>query len=58
MNTRFRCAAPAQNIATSQASYESWREPASFPAERLVVFAEHSVSPLTATAGDCFGGVR
>ena len=31
MSTRFRCVAPAQSIANSQASCASWPEPASFP---------------------------
>ena len=31
MITRFRCIAPAQSIATLQASCMNWREPASFP---------------------------
>ena len=31
MNTRFRCVAPAPNIANWRASFASWRVPASFP---------------------------
>src|SRR5262245_36322 len=54
MNTRSRCAMPAQSIATSQASCGSWPESASFPdpGETYCSLLDHSISePPTSTVG-------
>jgi hypothetical protein len=54
MNTRFRCTAPAQSIAISQASCTSWPEPALFPdpGEAYCGLPHHSIAePSTSTAG-------
>ena len=54
MNTRYRCVAPARNIATSQASCANWSEPMSFPdpAEAYCGLRDHSTAERpTSTAG-------
>jgi hypothetical protein len=54
MNTRFRCVAPARNIATLQASCASWPEPVCFldPGEAYCGSRDHSIAePPTSTAG-------
>jgi hypothetical protein len=61
MNTRYRCVAPAQNIATSQASCANWPERASFPdlGEAYCDLRDHSIAERpTSTAGPHRGALR
>jgi hypothetical protein len=54
MNARFRCAAPAQSIATSPSTSASWRGPVSFPAPGEIYCGLRNRSikgPPTSTAG-------
>ena len=61
MNTRYHWIAPAQSIATSQASFASWHEPASFlePGEAYCSLPGRSIAePPTSTVGPHPGALR
>jgi len=58
MSTRFRCVAPAQSIANSQASCASWPEPASFPdpGEVYCGLRDRSIAELPISTAGHTGG--